>query len=49
MIFSTSSAHVGPFVDDISHARLSTDRMYFRPVDGSVTLTNWVILRELKF
>lgn len=38
MILSTGSAHVGPFVDAISHARLSNYRAFFSPTNDSETL-----------
>lgn len=38
MILTTGSAYVGPFVDAISHARLSNYRTFFSPADDNGTL-----------
>ncbi len=38
MILTTGSAYVGPFVDAISHARLSNYRTFFSPADDNETL-----------
>lgn len=38
MILATGSAYVGPFVDAISHARLSNYRTFFSPADDGETL-----------